>query len=170
MLLRNICGLNPPATGWDALPSPTDLSPEADIARIKFYRNTAYAHATHASIDDAEFDDYWTNLRDAIVRLGGDDYAKSIDDQRWDFLDRQHGEDYKDVIKEWNDGTMNKLGNFEVRIAELEASLGYGRQLEIPTSGKSIKCFIQHLYFVFFVSGSKTCYNPYHKTRSLVLS
>ena len=113
VLLRNICGLNPPATGWDALPSPKDLSPEADIARIKFYRNTVYAHATHASIDDAEFDDYWTNLRDAIVRLGGDDYAKFIDDQRWDFLDRQHREHYKDVIKEWKDGIMNKLGKLE---------------------------------------------------------
>ena len=32
VLLRNICGLNPPATGWDAFPSPTDLSCEADIA------------------------------------------------------------------------------------------------------------------------------------------
>ena len=35
VLLRNICGLIPPATGWDNLPSPTDLSCEADIAIIR---------------------------------------------------------------------------------------------------------------------------------------
>ena len=36
VLLRNICGLTPPATGWDNLPLPTDLSCEAHIARIKY--------------------------------------------------------------------------------------------------------------------------------------
>ena len=46
VLLRRICGLTPPATGWDKFPPPTDLSCAADIARIKFYRNTVYAHAT----------------------------------------------------------------------------------------------------------------------------
>ena len=34
VLLRNICGLPSPATGWDALPAVTDISREADIARV----------------------------------------------------------------------------------------------------------------------------------------
>ncbi|KAK3586426.1 hypothetical protein CHS0354_017068 [Potamilus streckersoni] len=38
-LLRNICGLNPPKTGWDNTPSPGDKSPEADIVRIRLLRN-----------------------------------------------------------------------------------------------------------------------------------
>ena len=33
-LLRNICGLALPVTGWDVLPAATDLSREADIARV----------------------------------------------------------------------------------------------------------------------------------------
>ena len=73
-LLRNICGLTPPVTGWDALPAATDLSREADIARVKYFRNTVYAHAEHASIDDATFDTHWKEIRDTLVRLGGATY------------------------------------------------------------------------------------------------
>ena len=32
ILFRNICGMAPPLTGWDALPAATDVSREADIA------------------------------------------------------------------------------------------------------------------------------------------
>ena len=41
-LLRTICNLTPPITGWDALPAITDHSLEADIARVKYYRNSVY--------------------------------------------------------------------------------------------------------------------------------
>ena len=40
VLLRNICNLVRPATGWDTLPPATDTTLEADIVRIKCYRNT----------------------------------------------------------------------------------------------------------------------------------
>ena len=73
-LLRNICGLSPPATGWDMLPAATDLSREADIARVKYFRNTVYAHAENASVDDVTFNTYWKEIRDTLVRLGGARY------------------------------------------------------------------------------------------------
>lgn len=79
VLLRTICGLTPPATGWDELPSPTNLSREADIARIKYYRNTVYAHVTQASVDDATFDNHWMHIRNTLVRLGGAHYEAKID-------------------------------------------------------------------------------------------
>ena len=73
-LLRNICGLTPPVTGWDVLPAATDLSREADIVRVKYFRNTVYAHAEHASIDDATFNTHWKEIRDTLVQLGGATY------------------------------------------------------------------------------------------------
>ena len=78
ILLRNICGLAPPVTGWDALPETTDFSREADIARVKYFRNTVYAHTEHASIDDATFDTHWKEIRDTLVRLGGITYKVII--------------------------------------------------------------------------------------------
>ena len=72
ILLRNICGLAPPATGWDALPAATDMSREADIARVRHFRNTVYALAE--SVDDATFHEHWKEIRDTLVRLGAVDY------------------------------------------------------------------------------------------------
>ena len=117
VLLRNICGLTPPATGWDNLPSPTDLSCEADIARIKFYRNTVYAHATQASIDDVTFDDHWKNIRDTLVRLGGKTYEAAIDGLKHDCLDPDMKEE------------MNK-SNSRSELPEKEPNI-YGRTKEI---------------------------------------
>ena len=74
ILLRNICGLAPPLTGWDALPGSTDVSREADIARVKYLRNTVYGHAEQAFVDDATFDTHWKEIRDTLVRLGGEKY------------------------------------------------------------------------------------------------
>ena len=74
ILFRNICGLVPPLTGWDALPAATDVSREADIARVKYFRNTVYAHAEHAFVDDATFNKHWKEIRDTLVRLGGVKY------------------------------------------------------------------------------------------------
>ena len=73
-LLRNICGLAPPVTGWDVLPVATDTSCEADIARFKYFRNEVYARGGHASVDDSEFHRQWKDIRDTLVRLGGVNY------------------------------------------------------------------------------------------------
>ena len=74
ILLRNICGLAPPLTGWDAQPAVTDVTCEADIARIKYFRNSVFAHAEHVSVDDATFNKHWKEIRDTLVRLGGATY------------------------------------------------------------------------------------------------
>ena len=42
LLLANICGLSPPRSGWHSKPSPGDNSLEANLARVKFFRNELY--------------------------------------------------------------------------------------------------------------------------------
>ncbi len=67
-LLRTICSLSPPATGWDALPTSTDHSLAADLARIKFYRNSVYGHVNQKmEIPDDKFPQLWQEIRDALV-------------------------------------------------------------------------------------------------------
>ena len=71
-LLRTICNLIPPATGWDVLPSSTDHSLAADLARIKYYRNTVYGHVDqNMEITDGEFLSLWQHLSEALVRIAG---------------------------------------------------------------------------------------------------
>ncbi len=71
-LLRNICNLSPPATGWDAFPANTDHSLAADLARIKYYRNSVYGHANQdMEITDADFPSLWQEISEALVRIAG---------------------------------------------------------------------------------------------------
>ncbi|XP_046857783.1 E3 ubiquitin-protein ligase DZIP3-like [Xenia sp. Carnegie-2017] len=70
VLLRNICGLKAPTRGWDYLPSSSDSSDSASIARIKFYRNKVYGHITTTSVDDSEFENLWQEISKALVGLG----------------------------------------------------------------------------------------------------
>ncbi|KAL9954860.1 hypothetical protein ACROYT_G042445 [Oculina patagonica] len=101
ILLRNLCGLIPPLTGWDELPAVTDLSREADIARVKYFRNTVYAHAENASVDDATFNDYWRDIRKVLVRLGGIKYEAAIDDLRKECMDSEVQDHYKKLFSQW---------------------------------------------------------------------
>ena len=101
VLLRNICGLPSPVTGWDTLPAATDISLEADIARVKYFRNTVFAHAEHASIDDATFNTYWQDIRDTLVRLGGVQYRAAIDNLETDCMDPEIEDHYKELLSQW---------------------------------------------------------------------
>ena len=101
VLLRNICGLVPPATGWDKLPPAADTTTEADIVRIKCYRNTVYGHASEASVDDTTFNQYWKDIQDALVRLGGACYQGAIDDLKKECMDPDFEEHYQELLKQW---------------------------------------------------------------------
>ena len=71
-LLRIICNLTPPVTGWDALPASTEHSLTADIARIKYYRNSVYGHVNQGmEITEDEFPTLWLEISEALVRIAG---------------------------------------------------------------------------------------------------
>ena len=88
-LLRTICNLTPPPgpRGWDDLPNNSDHSLEADLVRIKYYRNEVYGHSKTMAITDTEFDDLWGKISEALIRIAAalshekkDEWKKSIDD------------------------------------------------------------------------------------------
>jgi hypothetical protein len=72
ILIRNICGLTPPgSTGsWDANPPSFDKTPEANLTRIKYYRNVLYAHKKSTEVSDTNFNIYWSEIENALVGLG----------------------------------------------------------------------------------------------------
>ncbi len=123
VLLRNICGLASPATGWDTLPVVTDVSREADIARVKYFRNTVYAHAEHASVDDATFSSYWQDIRDTLVRLGGVQYRAAIDNLETECMDPDIEDHYKELLSQWKkdeDSVKDKLDELMKKFDDLE--------------------------------------------------
>lgn len=60
-LLRNLTKLTPPMGGFDCLPSVTETSTSADLARIKHYRNYL-AHLDQCKIDTTSFGTMWTDI------------------------------------------------------------------------------------------------------------
>ena len=85
-LLRAICSLTPPATGWDILPNSTDHSLEADLVRIKFYRNKIYGHNHSMEMTNADFEKLWMEISEALLRIASsissakrDEWKKSIE-------------------------------------------------------------------------------------------
>jgi hypothetical protein len=76
LLLRNICGL--PRTGWGTMPAETDRSLQANIIRIKDFRNKVYANVTSTQVDNTTFENLWQKISQALVELNIP--QKEIDD------------------------------------------------------------------------------------------
>ena len=70
ILLRSICGLPEPATGWNVRPPAGDTSKSADIVRVRIFRNEVCAHITHAQLDDTKFNTLWQEISQPLTRLG----------------------------------------------------------------------------------------------------
>ena len=70
LLLTRICGLSPPLLGWHMMPPSSDTSLEANLARIKAYRNELYGHVTRTGIQTAMFNSKWKEISSVLVSLG----------------------------------------------------------------------------------------------------
>ncbi|KAL9965349.1 hypothetical protein ACROYT_G029138 [Oculina patagonica] len=151
VLLRNICSLVPPASGWDNLPLVTDTTLQADIARIKFYRDTIYhSHGSDASVDDATFGVHWKEIKDTLVRLGGACYRDAIDDLENENMDPDFEDHYQELLKQWvegEDSIKDKLDEDERRnkLSKLddleELNVNSERKIKTKdTETKSLEC------------------------------
>ncbi|XP_015761757.1 PREDICTED: E3 ubiquitin-protein ligase DZIP3-like isoform X2 [Acropora digitifera] len=118
VLLRNVCGLSPPvSTGsWDELPPDSDNSTEANIVRIKFYRNDVFAHASKASVDDLTFNKLWNNISSAIEGLASGTnatlYATAISKMKTECMDPDAEAHFRTLLNDWkkyDDNTKEML-------------------------------------------------------------
>ncbi|XP_022786823.1 uncharacterized protein LOC111326986 [Stylophora pistillata] len=72
LLLRKVCpALTEPATGWNEMPADADHSREAEIARIKYFRNRL-CHSISTGVPNDEFEDKWNTISPSLVALGVD--------------------------------------------------------------------------------------------------
>ncbi|CAH3180650.1 unnamed protein product [Porites lobata] len=96
LLLTTICGLSPPLTGWHTKPFPGDNSLEANLARVKFFRNELYGHVTSSGVEATSFSTFWHEISTALICLG-------LDQAEIDRLKAEQGgeEDYLDALTEW---------------------------------------------------------------------
>ena len=96
LLLTNICGLSPPPSGWHTKPSSADNSLEANLARVKFFRNELYGHVTSTGVETTSFTTLWQEISTTLHSLG-------LDQAEIDRLKAEQGgeEDYLDALIGW---------------------------------------------------------------------
>ena len=102
LLLNSICGLSPPPSGWHTKPSASDASVEANLARIKFFRNELYGHVTTTGMDTPIFSALWQEISAVLVALG-------LPQAEIDRLKAEHcgEEDFLDVLFEWAESEVD---------------------------------------------------------------
>ncbi|XP_067029230.1 nucleotide-binding oligomerization domain-containing protein 2-like [Acropora muricata] len=125
VLLRNICGLTPPVStcSWDQLPPDSDDSTEANIVRIKWYRNDVYGHTTKASVDDATFNDMWQKIGSAVLALGSG-YRTVVNRLKTECMDPGAEAHYEKLLSDWkkdDDSIKEMLERTHVVLGDIEA-------------------------------------------------
>ena len=98
LLLREICYLAAPLTGWNNLPIDSDVSPEANIVRIKCSRNEL-CHSISTGITNAEFKDKWNKISKSLVALGLD--QKEIDRLKTEPVEHDVERRVKAEVEQW---------------------------------------------------------------------
>ena len=68
VLFRNLCHLQ---YNWNSMPAENDLSLEADILRLKLYKNRIFAHAEACSISKYDFEEVSETICEIFQRRGG---------------------------------------------------------------------------------------------------
>ena len=153
-LLRAICSLTPPITGWDNLPNSTDHSLGADLVRIRIYRNTIYGHNHSMEITKADFEKLWKEISEALLRIASsissakrDEWKKSIEKFFHEPL-TPYAKECVDELREWylmDMDTKNKLEKLDTMMEQLQLiqeqmkSEQEQRHMEILIALKSLK-------------------------------
>ena len=127
-LLREICNLSP-STGWDNLPNGTDYSREADVVRIKFYRNTIYGHNHSMEITNADFEKLWIEISEALLRIADrisramrDEWKKSIENLSRDPL-TPDAKEYVSELRLWYKKDMETKDEIEKLIEKVDKKI-----------------------------------------------
>ena len=128
-LLRHICNLTAPAKGWDEMPDSTDHTLEADLARIKNYRNKVYGHVNgRMEVTSDQFNVLWQAINEALLRIVGT--ADEDEQTRWmnNILRWRHAPLEPDAslilliqrLKEWHEAEKEEMKRITRSISDVE--------------------------------------------------
>ncbi|XP_052072896.1 ankyrin-3-like [Mytilus californianus] len=90
-LIRNLTSVAQPINGFNSLPPSVETTPEADLARIKWYRNIL-AHHDNNIMATVGFNTAWSNITDAVSRLGGQPMNQECQELKVKSLDQSNQE------------------------------------------------------------------------------
>ena len=134
LLLREICHLTAPKTGWHKKPADDDDSLEANIARIKYFRNKL-CHSVSTGISNAEFEDKWNKVASSLEAIEMSVHRKKIEVLKNDPIDHETRRLLEDQAEMWE--KLKEQEKIDTRISDLRSCLPdkiprvFGRSQEI---------------------------------------
>ena len=131
LLLRVICHSIEPVTGWNKMPEEADGSLEANIVRIKCFRNDL-CHSISTDIPEAEFEDKWNKISQALVALGLD--QQEIDRLNTDPIDHDTKRRVDEEVGKWKLDFEPRMQNIEQELQQLKM------HIQPPISGHTAPC------------------------------
>ena len=131
LLLRVICHLTEPVTQCNTMPVETDASREANIVRIKCFRNDL-CQSISTDIPDVEFEDKWTKISQALVALGLD--QQEIDRLKTDPIDHDTKRRVDEEVDKWKHDFEPRVRNLEQEVQQLKT------HIQVPISGHTAAC------------------------------
>ena len=100
LLIREFSNLPTPAKGWHKLPDETDDSMQANIARIKFFRNDL-SHRSVTAISESEFEGKWKQISSSLEAIQVYIHKQNIQCIKSYPLDDNKRQILEDIIKKW---------------------------------------------------------------------
>ena len=119
LLLREICNLASPSTGWNNMPVDSDVSCEANVARIKYFRNEL-CHGVAIGVTKTEFEDKWKRISSALVALGLD--QKDVDRLKSEPIDHDI-ERLENEVENWKLDIESRLEILEQKSKRDQSSI-----------------------------------------------
>ncbi|XP_076082214.1 uncharacterized protein LOC143052933 [Mytilus galloprovincialis] len=113
-LIRNLTSINQPVNGFDSLPLPGETTPGSDLARIKYYRNKL-AHHDSNTVDTAYFHTAWTDISNAVGRLGDQTMFQECQELKLKILDQSNQEIILEVKQSLEEMKELKLTTYNLR-------------------------------------------------------
>ena len=136
LLLRELCHLTAPPTGWHKMPVDSDASPEANLIRIKCFRNEL-GHSGSTGISNSEFEDKWNKISSSLQALEASIYQKRIQKLKNDPIDHDTRRVVAEQVEQWrrvqqhNKSDPPSLDLFSCLPDKIPEELMFGRAQEI---------------------------------------
>ena len=148
LLIREICHLTAPLTGWHKMPTENDDSVEANLARIKCFRNEL-CHGASTGVPNDEFEEKWKQISSCLEALEVNDYRQRIKRLKSDPIDhdiqRLVEEQVNQCLEQLDHGLLNfeaEQESIKVRSClpdEIPEELMFGRLHEIQQVREAIQ-------------------------------
>ena len=120
LLIREICHLKPPSTGWKNMPADDDDSPEANITRIKRFRNEL-SHSSSTAIQNVKFEDKWNKIASSLEALEANVHRKKNEALKNNPIDHDTRRLLEEQAEKWK--KMQEQETSDTRISSLRSCL-----------------------------------------------